>query len=182
MQSGTGKLNTENVQFSIPQFGDFFNDMVLHVTLGAVTATNAEYWDDPVTNPAVGAELLAYVDYLGQAMVRRVEFQVNGNPLDDYDSEVMNFHEKFFVTPNKQIGWRRNVGQELPQPGFLDVNNANGRFGRGAGIRQQVYFLDGPQTPKPTQPAVDMWIPLLFWFNLDPPGNSGVKKTCKSMF
>lgn len=69
--------------------------MALHVTLDAVTATNAAYWTNPVTNPATGAELLAYVDYLGQALLRKVSFTVNGNPLDDYDSEVMNFHQKF---------------------------------------------------------------------------------------
>lgn len=142
--------------------------MALHVTLGSVTATNSAYWTDPVASPATGAELLAYVDYLGQALLRKVSFTVNGNPLDDYDSEVMNFHQKFFVTPNKTIGWNRNVGQENPHPGFDDVNNANGRFGRGAGVRQGVQIYDGPQTPKPVQPAVDMWIPLLFWFNLDP--------------
>lgn len=164
--TSTGTAN--GITFSIPQFGDFFNDMVLHVTLGAVTADNADYWANPVANPAVGAELLAYVDYPGQALLRNVRFEVNGNPLDDYDSEVMNFHEKFFVTPNKKIGWQRNVGQEVPQPGFQNVNNANGRFGRGAGVRQQIWMLDGHQTPKPTQPALDLWVPLLFWYNTDP--------------
>lgn len=172
VQSGNPDLTssgtTGGITFSIPQFGDFFNDMVLHVMLGSVTADNADYWTNPVANPAVGAELLAYVDYPGQALLRNVRFEVNGNPLDDYDSEVLNFHEKFFVTPNKKIGWQRNVGQEIPMPGFQNVNNANGRYGRGAGVRQQVWMLDGHQTPKPTQPALDLWVPLLFWFATDP--------------
>lgn len=167
VQSGTARLNTE-VQFSIPQFGDFFNDMALHIRLGAVEASNAAYWDDPVANPAVGAELLSYVQFLGQRLIRRVSFTVNGNPLDEYDSDVMNFHEKFMVPPNKQWGWRENVAQENPKQGYLPVNNANGRYGRGAGIREGRYFFDGPQTPKPQQPEVDLWVPLLFWFNRDP--------------
>lgn len=137
--------------------------MVLHITLSSVTATNADYWTSPIANPAEGAELLAYVNYLGERLVKNVQFTVNGNPLDQYDSEVYNFHEKFFVTPNKYIGWARNVGQELPKYGFEDVNNANGRFGRGAGVRESKQFLDGAQTPKPTQPAIDLWVPLLFW-------------------
>ena len=29
-------------------------------------------------------------------------------------------------------------------------------------------MYDGPQTPKTDQPALDLWIPLLFWFNKDP--------------
>ena len=142
--------------------------MVLHIQLGSVTAVNADYWTDPVANPAEGRELLAYVENLGQALIQDVQFTVNGNPLDEYTSEVYNFHQKFFVTPNKYVGWSRNVAQELPKQGYTDVNNANGRFGRGAGIRQGQQFFDGPQTPKPVQPAIDMWVPLLFWFNKDP--------------
>jgi hypothetical protein len=65
--------------------------MVFHVTLDTVTATNADYWTDPASNPAAGNELLAYVEFLGQKLFKKVSFTVNGNPLDEYDSEVMNF-------------------------------------------------------------------------------------------
>lgn len=84
VQSGTARLGAP-VQFSIPQFGDFFNDMVLHVRLGAVSADSATDQN----------EFLAYCDYLGQRLVKRVKFTVNGNPLDEYDSDVYNFHQKF---------------------------------------------------------------------------------------
>ena len=94
IQSGAARLGATGVQFSIPQFGDFFNDMVLHVVLSSVTADNASYWSDPVANPAEGSELVSYVNYLGQALLRKVSFTVNGNPLDEYDSEVVNFHQK----------------------------------------------------------------------------------------
>ena len=42
-QAGSVSLGSE-VQFSIPQFGDFFNDMVLHVAIDApiVTTTAAD--------------------------------------------------------------------------------------------------------------------------------------------
>jgi hypothetical protein len=68
--------------------------MVLHIQLGTVTAVNADYWTDPVANPAEGRELLAYVENLGQALIQDVQFTVNGNPLDEYTSEVYNFHNK----------------------------------------------------------------------------------------
>lgn len=170
VQSGTARLGS-TMQFSIPQFGDFFHDMVLHLTLGSVTALNAAYWTNPLTSPAVGQELLSYVNYVGQALVTTVNFTVNNNPLDEYNSEVMNFHEKFFVTPNKRVGWNRNVGQENPKVGYSEVVSssiAGSQNARGAGIRQQLSFLDGPQTPKVTQGQLDLWIPLLFWFNKDP--------------
>jgi len=88
VQSGSAALG-QDVQFSIPQFGDFFHDMVLHLQLGAVAADNA---DD-------SNRYLRYVDYLGQALVKDVKFTVNGNPLDEYDSDVHNMHQKF----NKDI-------------------------------------------------------------------------------
>jgi hypothetical protein len=152
------------------QFGDFFNDMVVHITLSAVSAANSAYWQAPAQHPASGAELVSYIEFVGQKLLKKVKFTVNGNPLDDYNYDVQNYHQKFYVTPNKTYGWYRNVGQELPKTGYsqVDFNSATGLYGRGAGVRQGIQFFDGPQTPQPTQPALDLWIPLLFWFNMDP--------------
>lgn len=155
VQSGTAKLGS-TIQFSIPQFGDFFHDMVLRIKLGEVTADNA--------NDAT--RFLRYVDFLGQRLTKKVSFTVNGNPLDEYDSDVLNMHQKFFVTPNKQFGWNTNVGQENPKRGFVNV--AETAIVGDAGVRECRQFCDGPQTAKATQPAVEMWIPLIFWFNKDP--------------
>lgn len=172
-QSGTMGLGAAGLQFSIPQFGDFFADMAIHAQLASVTATNAAYWEDPANNPPIGAELIAYVNYIGEALLRKVSITINGNPLDEYGPEVMLFHQKFFVTPNKAVGWNRNLGQEVPHVGYMPVSNViTGQtisaYGRGAGVREQRFFCDGYQTPKVTQPPVDLWIPLLFWFNTDP--------------
>lgn len=164
VQSGSARLGAEGLQFSIPQFGDFFNDMVIHCTIAAVSAQNAAYWDAPATHPAVGAEVISYVQFVGQRLIKKVKFTVNGNPLDEYTSDVECFHNKYFVTPNKRIGWNRNVGQENPLQGYTDVVSSATGTGRGAGLRQGIQLFDGPQTPKPTQPALDLWVPLLFWF------------------
>jgi hypothetical protein len=167
VQSGAARLGAE-VQYSIPQFGDFFNDMVLHIKLSSVTASNADYWTDPANNPAVGAELLRYVDFLGQRLVKRVRFQVNGNPLDEYDSDVYNMHQKFFVTPNKQVGWNRAMAQEVPYQGYQHTCSTASAPGESSGVRLGLQVFDGPQTPKVTQPIVELWVPLIFWFNKDP--------------
>jgi len=152
VQSGTARLGS-TVQFSIPQFGDFFNDMVLHIRLGAVSADDAND----------SSRFLQYYDFLGQKLVKNVKFQVNGNPLDEYDSDVHNFHEKFFVTPNKQVGWNRGVAQQMAHKAM--VENAGGR---GSGVEVGAEIFDGPQTPRADQAAVELWVPLLFWFNKDP--------------
>ena len=42
------------------------------------------------------------------------------------------------------------------------------RSGRGSGVRSKVSVCDGPQTAKPAHGEIDIWMPLLFWFNKDP--------------
>lgn len=165
--SGQPRFNSR-IQFSIPLYGDFFNDMVLHLKIDAVEALNSGYWDDPSGSPAHGRELIRYVNKIGQKLVTRVEFEVNSNPLDYYDSHVQNFHEKLFVTPNKQHGWYKMIAQETEMSGYKEVPSASGRVGRGAGIRSTTSLVDGPQTAKPFHEAIDVWVPLLFWFCQDP--------------
>ena len=152
-QSGNSQLGGQ-VQFSIPQFGDFFNDMALHVTMTApvVTALGGAVAPDE-------EDYIKYADFLGHRLVKKVAMTVNGNPLDEYSSDVYNFHYQFNVPPGKRTGWKRNVGQE-------EDLEANGRT--NAGVREVKILRSGPQTPKATQQPVELWIPLLFWFNLDP--------------
>ena len=92
------------------------------------------------------------------------------------------FHQKFRVTPNKLTGWKRLVGQEVPKEGYsrlmtiagastypaaasniVDVNGAAvsaAPANASLTCRQVVAFVDGPQTPKATQPALDLFVPL----------------------
>jgi hypothetical protein len=151
-QSGNTKLGGQ-VQFSIPQFGDFFNDMALHVIMDAPEVTPMG-----LENPEE-EDYIKYADFLGHRLVKRVRMEVNGNPLDAYGSDVYNFHWQFNVPPGKRTGWKRNVGQE-------ESLEALGRS--AAGVREAKDLRSGPQTPKAVQQPVELWIPLLFWFNLDP--------------
>jgi hypothetical protein len=137
------------VSFSIPQFGDFFHDMCIHVILEGFTAT-------------VPGDQVQYCEYPGHRLAKQVEFEVNRNILDEYDSDVYNFHYNFFVPEHKRKNWLRNVGQEIPRPAVLTQNLGVDPY------REQKWILDGPQTPKGAHPRVEMWIPLLFWFNKDP--------------
>jgi hypothetical protein len=51
-----------------------------------------------------------------------------------------------------------------PTDSILTLNAAN-----DADISyEQVQFMDGPQTPKPIQPTLDVWKPLEFWYCKDP--------------
>lgn len=180
-QSGTARFGAP-IQYSIPQFGDFFHDMVVNVKISSGTATGTSY-----------ADRWQWADYLGQRLFKKVKFTVNGNPLDEYDSDVYKFHETFYITPNKRTGWDRCLGQESCKKGYLtlpssaplqsqsganritftdnsvsDAANDLAATGWNPNLRECVEYANGLQTPKRTHPAFELWVPLLFWFNKDP--------------
>jgi hypothetical protein len=94
--------------------------------------------------------------------VQLVRFEVNGNYLDQYDSNTYNFHYNFFVPTHKKTAWQRAVGQEVPEIAHLTQNPGVDQY------REVKYIVNGPQTPKTSHPVIDLWIPLLFWWNKDP--------------
>lgn len=197
VQAGSPQLGG-NVTFSIAQFGDFFSDMVVHASLSAVSASAgladlvaANGGSAPVNVAAsatgftsyrvvsyAGVELVPsatfalaqstasvvdyvrYCDYPGQRLMKKTKFDVNGNPLDEYTSDSLVFHQKFHVAPNKSLAWDRCVGQEVPVDAWSEP--------LGNGTRKALQMLNGAQTPKASQPALDLWVPLIFWFNTDP--------------
>jgi hypothetical protein len=158
------------VQFSIPQFGDFFNDMVVHAVLTQASVTQ------PNGVVASNQNLCRWAAYPGERLLSKVKFEVNGNPLDEYTSEATNFHREFHVQPGKQVGWNRCVGQEDVEQGHVDQPNwaNNGVASNLVSHRVVSNSKSGNQTPTGTKldntsnPTLEMFIPLLFWMNKDP--------------
>lgn len=153
--SGGANLGSE-VRFSIPQFGDFFNDMALYVRFN-----KAVLGDSSVEDP--NKDVFRYCDYPGERLLQEVKFDVNGNPLDKYNSDVYNFHRQFNVQPNKKEAWRRLVGQESPNEAYLAQHSATQPTSR-----VKVQYCNGYQTPQKEHKALEVMVPLLFWFNKDP--------------
>lgn len=243
-QNGSNNLGS-GITFSIPQFGDFFHDMVCRARLSAVQAVTASvptpingtvaapsifpndgFNEDGTVNANVsyslvdinGAavagptyrNLVRYCEYPGNRLFKLVKFDVNGNPLDQYDQMIPTMLEKFCTLPHKRIGHDRLVGQEVPITGYKPVKCASvkdadsntpttiTRFGKGqsnqtVGLynspavalnttlgttlssinttydvsRELMQVVNGPQTPKPIQPPLEIWNKLRFWFNDD---------------
>jgi hypothetical protein len=152
--SGGATLGSD-VRFSIPQFGDFFNDMALYMKFNKVEYTAIA--SDP------NKDVFRYCDYPGERILQRVKFDVNGNPLDEYTADVYNFHRQFNIQPNKIVAWKRLVGQETPQEAYLSQQSLT-----QPSSRVKVSVCDGYQTPKDEHDALVVMVPLLFWFNKDP--------------
>jgi hypothetical protein len=223
VNSGTvGFGNT--IQFSIPQFGEFFADMALHLnitaaactagvlpaaaTVGAAAAAGTSPSADDVkgrVEVAAGNNttwrwvnangiLLAdgdaasnYVQYCSYPAIRSMKktaFQVNGNPLDSYTRRAALYYVKQGVPKDKRAAFNRCVGQENPYTATSDLFNCLAApSGAGAGSplaqftsgssdrtdvhRRQLKVVNGPQTPKATQPMQDWFAPIRFWFCKD---------------
>mgnify|MGYP000031664396 CR=1 FL=1 len=165
--SGVPRFGGE-VTFSIPQFGDFFHDMAIHVVLEGLKPLDVvKRLADPPGSPTNTGlpkvqDQVRYCDYPGERLLSKVSFDVNHNPLDSYGSDDYVLYRLFNVLPNKQSGWNRNVGQQDIWTGSLYHNPGSENFS------EVKYFTSGAQTWKDEQERLEMWIPLLFWFNLDP--------------
>jgi hypothetical protein len=158
-----------SVQFSIPQFGDFFNDMIVHAVLEQPTLSIHD--SDNKEIPSSMQNLFRWCAYPGERLLKKVKFEVNGNPLDEYTSDAVNYHREFSVQPNKELAWDRCVGQEGVQSGFLDQPNWEGSNvpAKDVSYRTKMVGCNGLQTPSGIKTDdVELFIPLLFWCNKDP--------------
>lgn len=165
--AGTPALG-QHVVFSLPQFGDFFHDMVLHVRLKQPTLVST-------TNVDSDKPAMRWCAYPGERLLKNVQFIVNGNPLDNYTSTAYNFHREFSVPPHKKAGWDRCMGQETAHEGFVDQQDwvNSGAAPVVGDHRFLTSVVNGFQTPtgQKDQTAagdLEMFIPLLFWCNKDP--------------
>ena len=152
-----------DVSISIPQYGDFFADMVANIVIRAprtsVTGTITDTDSDVV--------IYRHCDYPGERIFDEVRFEVNSNPIDSYTSESYVLHRQFHVPQDKLVAWDRCMGQERGSmaTAALHEDNTQGIAPVTAHTRTEVF--NGYQTFKPAHQDLNMWIPLLFWFNQD---------------
>lgn len=164
IQTGSIQWGAE-ITFSIPQFGDFFCDMAIAVTLNQPQITNAT-----VSTTSDNYPLMRWCARPGERIFDYIKFDVNGNPLDDYTSHEVNFFREFCIAPNKILGWNRLTGQEESERGFVDQPRWVGSGVQSSNVttRQAVEYHSGLQTPTGQKTGtVSLIIPLLFWFNQD---------------
>ena len=151
------------VQFSIPQFGDFFSDMVVHVKLTSPTVSFSG-----TASGAGDCALFRWCDYPGERLFQKVSFDVNGNPLDEYYPDTYNMHRQFCVPSGKRAGWLKNMGQEQSVEAMYKYHDDTTAPTAAKNCRASFQYRDGHQTYKTAHDDLEMLIPLLFWFNTDP--------------
>jgi hypothetical protein len=157
----------QTIQFSIPQFGDFFHDICGHVTLiqPTLNSTATVNADQP---------LMRWCNFPGERLFQRVQQEVNGNPLDEYTFHATVMHRQYKVAPNKYLGWQRCMGQEEAHKGYVNqptwASNTYASSDIVSRVGADVYI--GAQTPtgqkdQTSAGNLELFIPLLFWYNKD---------------
>jgi hypothetical protein len=137
-----------DTSFVVPRIGTWVHNMGLHVRLTGLRCLDER-------------DKVKYCSMLGHRLIEQAEFLVNGVPICTYGTEHINKHFQFHVPPHKQRAWLNNIGQEIPHLAYVTPDPRVNEY------REYRWFGDGPQTLKREHTEVDLYIPLIFWFNLD---------------
>jgi hypothetical protein len=124
--------------------GDWLNDMVVHLTFPAIGA-------------AGGSLRYKYCDFPGLRLFKSIRLWNNKEIVDEYSVEDVLFSVATKISYSKRVGFDTLVGQEQPIQG--------NQWDENLFIDRVLYFKEGAQTLQPLQPALDLWIPLMFDFN-----------------
>jgi hypothetical protein len=139
-----------NVKFTLPQVGNFINDIVFHFKIKGLRAKSPK-------------DRVRFTAFPGHRLIEKTSLLINsGAVLDEYGTEDYNNYYNFHLCNEaKKKAWRKNVGQEEKIVGTLtqdpDYN-----------MEKEYRLLgDGFQTLKYKQDEMDLFIPALFWFCKD---------------
>lgn len=111
---------------------------------------------------------MRWCSWPGERLLKKVQQEVNGNPLDEYTFHAAAAHREYRVAPNKLTAWKRCVGQEEPEQGFVRQRDWAGSGATADSFRLAQNVHVGNQTPTASKTAnLEMFIPLLFWYNKD---------------
>lgn len=134
-------------KYKIRNIGSFTHDQFIHVRLEGLKSINPN-------------DKVRYCDLLGHRIFESIVIKSSGSILDQYTTERYNNYFNFELLSHKRDGWLRNMGHGLPKYGYM-TSDPSFQFSE---VR---YIMDGPQTLKTSHDVVDIFVPLLFWYNLD---------------
>lgn len=126
-----------------------------------VQPTNYADLDNPTTTAQQFrnnfADYCRWADYPGEKVVQSNDITVNGNLIDQYDTNSQVYYREAFIPKEKMHAYRGLVGQQQP---VKAVSPSDGAY---EGVH---WYNDGLQTPKLEHAPVDFYTPFLFWFNM----------------
>lgn len=144
----TKPLFGSSIEIAVPAEGNFLSDMALHLQLSELKPENS-------------LDKVRYADFLGHRLIKKIQLVINNNIIDEYTGEFYNVYYNIFLPDHKKKAWLACIGQEIPVEAILIQDPINDNF------REKKYIYSGYQTLKFSQEQIDLYIPLLFWFNIN---------------
>lgn len=144
-KSYSGPQWGSTIRIALDKVGQFICDPVVHVRIEGLAAV------DP-------RDRVKYFDMPGMRLFNKVSFESRKTPLDSYYGDYYNIYYKQHVPADKKPAFEAMMGQQkvystwLTQDPTFDLQ------------QQRLEVADGAQTFKQEQDALDLWIPLLFFF------------------
>jgi hypothetical protein len=171
-KKGTSQAFGSTVTFELQQLASFIHDCVVHVQFGAigtppVVTGNATqdainlYNNRHLVNPANPLQQIKYryTDFPGIKLFKSVKMKINTDILDEYKTDDVLFIHNTKVEPSRRLAWNTGMGQSPTISGTA--------FHRYSEVLEDKQIRVSAQCPRTYQPALDLWIPLLFWFSED---------------
>ena len=156
-EGGTGSVNlyingNTSVRFNLQgNEGHWINDMVIRVVFQDIGVKNVN-----IDNPP--ALRYRYCDLPGMRLFEKVSLNMDEINIAEYTSDDVAFYD-FHVSASKKYGYLRSMGREDTNKGEFYLSDQQ--------VKQVLEYRNGAQTYKYYQPKLELWIPLLFWFNKD---------------
>lgn len=111
------------------------------------------------------ADRAVYCKFPGERIVRRNTCTFCSNKIDDYDyTDYVTFRQTVLES-NKYDAYCRLMGQEVAKETVTTCLEVSGTHPLARRVNK---ILSGPQTPQVVQPALSLWIPFMFDFNVSP--------------
>lgn len=136
------------IDIVVPAEGNFLSDMALHIQLSSL-------------KPQDVGDKVRYADFLGHRLIKKIQLVINNNIIDEYTGEFYNAYYNAFLPENKKRAWLSCVGQETAVEAILIQDPINDNY------REKKMIYSGYQTLKSSHDTIDLYIPLVFWFNIN---------------
>lgn len=147
--------------FAVPITRDcFISEQAIRIKLSELIPTSPE-------------DSVRYADMVGHRLIKNVQLFINNKLVDEYDGELYNVHYDAHVPLNKKAAWRKCIGQSGTTKAETVQDPENNL------LYEHRELSYGYQTIKHSQPEMELFIPLLFWFNSDKADSLYVSKDMK---
>lgn len=136
------------------------NGQALTIVRRLIYSKSVDEQGQAVNSGMTLADRVFYCDFPGEMIIKSCTATFCSNQLDKYYTEAYIFYRKTVLPVHKFDSYCRLMGQQVQSSATSELIAVD--HGDGTPVSMKQPFTRGPQTPQLVQPALSLWIPLLF--------------------